>query len=402
MVSSAVAPGGAATATGSTGSSGSTGSPEQDRRRRRLRGPAVLGVLVITAAVVLALSASGDRAGRLDPRAVDRSGSRAVAALLEREGIEVVLAETTDAAVAAATRDSNLLLAEPEFLVEEQLARIAATGADLVLVGPGTVSLGALAPWATLGGGRSDDPVAPLCGLPTAVRAGSVELPGALYRAQSGPGVTLELCYPRGDEAGLVVRSESGLTTTLLGSDVPLTNSGLAEEGNAALALGLLGGRERLVWYLPSPADVPESAREGIGDLVPRGVLFGAAQLGVAVLVAALWRARRLGPVLAEPLPVVVPASEAVEGRARLYRRGRARGRAAQVLRGATLERLGRSLGVPVTATAATLVDAVGSAARRPPEEVGALLYGAEPGDDTALVQLARALEALEEEVRRT
>ena len=54
--------------------------------------------------------------------------------------------------------------------------------------------------------------------------------------------------------------------------------------------------------------------------------------LVVGVLLA-LWRGRRLGPVVTEPLPVVVRSAEVVEGHGRLYRRAGARERAAELLR---------------------------------------------------------------------
>ena len=52
-------------------------------------------------------------------------------------------------------------------------------------------------------------------------------------------------------------------------------------------------------------------------------------QLWLVVVLVALWKGRRLGPLVAEQLPVVVRASETVEGRGRLYRSRRARDRAA-------------------------------------------------------------------------
>ena len=63
----------------------------------------------------------------------------------------------------------------------------------------------------------------------------------------------------------------------------------------------------------------------------------------VAVL-AMLWRGRRLGPLAAEPLPVVVRSAETAEGRARLYQDGRSLDRAAATLRAAALTRLSARL----------------------------------------------------------
>jgi hypothetical protein len=97
---------------------------------------------------------------------------------------------------------------------------------------------------------------------------------------------------------------------------------------------------------------------------------------------------------------VVVRASEAVEGRARLYRRAGAREHAAETLREAARARLRPLVGLPPDAAPAEVVDAVTSRVRRP--GVGALLYGPPPGDDAALVALARALDECEGEVRRS
>ncbi|GDY74619.1 hypothetical protein SAV31267_041040 [Streptomyces avermitilis] len=78
-------------------------------------------------------------------------------------------------------------------------------------------------------------------------------------------------------------------------------------------------------------------------DLLPSGWLWGTLQLFIAAALAALWRARRLGPLVPERLPVAIRASETVEGRARLYRKANARDRAAAALRSTTRTRLAPS-----------------------------------------------------------
>lgn len=145
--------------------------------------------------------------------------------------------------------------------------------------------------------------------------------------------------------------------TVLLGSPDLLYNNRLASHGNASLALQLLGSRPHLVWYLPSLAD-PSAARsdegvdDGTGDersfvdLIPSGWLWGTLQLAVAAVLAAIWRARRLGPLVTERLPVAIRASESTEGRARLYRKANARDRAASSLRSATRARIAPLIGV--------------------------------------------------------
>ncbi|MCW2756877.1 MAG: hypothetical protein JWO46_623, partial [Nocardioidaceae bacterium] len=72
----------------------------------------------------------------------------------------------------------------------------------------------------------------------------------------------------------------------------------------ASLALQLLGSRPHLVWYLPSLSDTSatDSGSQSFFDLLPSGWLWGTLQLFIAAGVAALWRARRLGPLVPEKL----------------------------------------------------------------------------------------------------
>lgn len=98
---------------------------------------------------------------------------------------------------------------------------------------------------------------------------------------------------------------------------------------------------------------------------------------------------------------MTVPSSETALGRGRLYRRARAWGHAAAALRAGTAHRMAVRLGVPRSAGAPTLVDAVTRATHRPAEQVAGLLYGPPPADDADLARLAIELDQLESEVHR-
>lgn len=87
--------------------------------------------------------------------------------------------------------------------------------------------------------------------------------------------------------------------------------------------------------------------RRGFLDLIPSGWYWALLQLAFAAVLAAVWRARRLGPLVPEKLPVTVPAAETTEGHARLYEQAHARDRAAAVLRSATRTRLAPSSASP-------------------------------------------------------
>src|SRR5690606_1050452 len=113
------------------------------------------------------------------------------------------------------------------------------------------------------------------------------------------------------------------------------------------LALRLLGAEPRLIWYRPGLADADVEVPPSLGDLSP-GWVVPVMLLGlVTFLAAAVWRGRRMGPLVVETLPSIVPADETVRGRARLYARAGARLRAADALRIGALGRLARELGLP-------------------------------------------------------
>ncbi|MFE4395086.1 MULTISPECIES: DUF4350 domain-containing protein [Streptomycetaceae] len=368
---------------------------------------AVLAALLIGAAAVSALG-QDRRYPPLDPRSYDRDGAHAVVALLERQGLKAEF--TTDPATAPAGPDT-LVLPEPDLLDPAQLRAVAAARhRRLVLVAPGPAALTALAPGIRLSDDAGGLPYAsvrstpPECALTEAVRAGSAQQGGMLYTSGSrGTG-----CYPRAHGYPLVVlpAGDGDRDVVVLGSGTFLHNGELAKDGDAALALGLLGSQPRLTWHLPDySAPLPEGARtKSFGDFLPSGWHWAGYQLAVAAVLAALWRGRRLGPVVSENLPVVVRAAETTEGRARLYRRAKARGRAAEALRGATAHRLAPALGVPLQAGApdpdALCVALADRLSERPAGDVRALLYGPPPTDDAALLRLADDLDALERQVR--
>ena len=88
-------------------------------------------------------------------------------------------------------------------------------------------------------------------------------------------------------------------------------------------------------------------------------------QFALAFWSSAIWRGRRLGPILSERLPVTVRAAETVEGHGRLYYRLSARDRAAGALRAGSRQRLSRAFGHADDALA--LSAAVGARTGRDP-----------------------------------
>jgi hypothetical protein len=378
-------------------------SPDARRLWRAARVPLALALLILMASIANALVRGPAEGGTLDPRGVVPSGSRVLARLLEAQGVQVELVRTTAAAQEAIDRDgrTSLFVTRPNWLVPEQLRALRDVN-HLLLVAPGGEALDAVAPVLQPSGESDVGNRSPNCSLPAAQAAGVADMGGVLYRAKDGGG-NVQLCYAEGGQASLATVVGGGRTTTVIGTAAPFTNEKLDEDGNAALTMRLLGQQPRLVWYVPSLGDPSLRGQEqSFYDLVPSGWKFGLVQAAIAVLLLALWRARRLGPVVAEPLPVVVRSAETVEGRARLYRRAGARAHAAAVLRSAARDRLVPLLGLPPDADPHAVVDAVARRSGRPAANVGSVMYGSPPPDDAGLVRLADALDALEKEVGRT
>lgn len=328
-------------------------SPTARQVWTRSRGVALALVLLVVAAVAIAVVRSDARHGRLDPRSADPSGSRAVAELLADRGVDTRVVTTLDEAADAAGPDTTLLVAVPDLLTPRQQTRLRTatknSGGRTVLVASGIASVERLAPGVMADPANSlDSTLEPGCELPAAARAGSADTGGIRY---SSAHPEADECY-RSQRLPTLLRipapSGDG-DTVLLGAPDILLNHRLDEHGNASLALQLLGSRPHLVWYLPTPADATAGSEDekSFFDLLPSGWLWGTLQLFVAAALAALWRARRLGPLVPEKLPVAIRASETVEGRARLYRKADARDRAALALRSATRIRLAPSSASP-------------------------------------------------------
>ncbi|HEY5199884.1 MAG TPA: DUF4350 domain-containing protein, partial [Acidothermaceae bacterium] len=240
----------------------------------------------------------------------------------------------------------------------------------------------------------------PSCSLKAATVAGSAQLTGGGYTVPSGG----QGCYPDGgDGFALVTFATSGHQVTLLSDGTPLMNSSLGNDGNAALALGLLDTHADVVWLVPPQiAPVSSSGNASVESLLPSRLKLAFLQLVIAVIIIAIWRGRRLGRLVPEDLPVVVRQSETVRGRSRLYRRSHSLNTAADALRDGTRDRLGHRLGLGPRPQPGALVQAVAARVGQPAAQVEALLYGSTPADDLTLVTLAQALTALEQEVLRT
>jgi hypothetical protein len=203
------------------------------------------------------------------------------------------------------------------------------------------------------------------CGLPALrgvarVRAGS---PVALAVPPEGVG-----CFPVGGGHWLVARAEGAGALVVVGGPGAFVNRMLARDDNAVLAAALLAPRPgtQVTVVVPPPGG---TGRRGLWELLAPGAKGALAQLGLALVVAALWRGRRLGRPVPEEPAVAIEAGESVAATGRLLHRARALERAAALLR----EELRREVGDD-------------------PARLG-VPDGPPPADEAELVALAREVE---------
>jgi hypothetical protein len=389
----------------------STPTLRRSARRSAYWIGAVVFALVI-ALVTLALTGSAPPGDPLSPTNPAPVGSQALAEVLRDEGVTVTpstsLEQTREAAGSRA--ETTVLISDPDGLLSpDQLNEVAGLASSVVLVEPGFAALDALTP-GIAGAGAVSGPLESSSGSSTGDDAGGCRI-DAVSRTDtiagdgSGYRVTDEstpaaLCLGSGEDVYSLLSVEAdGTTRTILGIPDVLSNEGVIAGDNAALALGLLGGTENLIWYLPSFGDTGIDTPPTLAELSPPWVIPFTSLVFLVAIAAALWRGRRFGPLVIERLPVVVRASETMEGRARLYEKNSARLHALDALRIGAVVRLARECGLPRTASVDEVVATVASTTGRPEASVRALLRDTEPRTDADLVRLSDELLLLERTV---
>jgi hypothetical protein len=355
--------------------------------------------------ILAGLSPRGD-SNPLSTRNAAPEGARAAAEILRNHGVDVRqtdnLADTLSALEGADPTPSSgpggptlLLYDRNGYLDRAQLQALQQAAGKLVVVTPRFNTLSAFGSDIRPAGVVPDGvaTLEPGCRLDDPAAAGAVTAESAyLYQAS-------RVCYePTEGLGGLYASSDDG-RVVVLGSTRIISNRMLDENGNAALALRTLGGSDNLVWYLPGIADVAvEDTPKTLDELAPPWVAFLGPWLALVAVLAMVWRGRRLGPLVFEPLPVVVKAVETAEGRARLYHDAHAVDRAADNLRAGTLVRLARFLRLGPDAEPTAIIHGAARHLGRTPEEMARVLEG-RPRTESELVHWAQQLESLEKEV---
>ncbi|MCW2787194.1 MAG: secreted protein [Marmoricola sp.] len=366
---------------------------------RRHRAVLLIGTALVAAtAAALVGRGAPEYSGALDPSNSHAGGARAVARVLGHQGIEVDVVRSAAAlGRARIDRDTTVVVTSTWALGTRTADRVASTDAgEVVLVDP---EIGV----PTLFG--QDEGARARVASPVSARCSDPRFDGLTLRVDQATSYSTGSsgCFPVGGRATV---QPVGNGFVLLGAGDILANDQILRSDNAAVALRLLGQHDRLVWYVPDPDDNTVGDGLGIGPLLPRWLHPGLWLAGVAVLALVLWRGRRLGPLVREPLPVVVTAIEATRSRGRLYRKANDRAHAAESLRRAARSRIAHQLrlGRRADADPETLARDVADAGGLDLDRVHRLLVGQGPGPQTdkELTHLANDLAELIREVRRS
>lgn len=366
------------------------------RRTRTIVGWVIVFALVLLVAFVsIRVSASSPGArGALDPDGRDDAGALALAEILRDQGVEVSVFRSRAEARAALGDDTTLVMTNPYTLTDAGLRELIDPADRVVFLSTGThllnmIDIGDNAP-------GSSDAVSAGCDVAEFADVGTIR-PDRSFSPADG----VDACFGGDDGAAVLVDDRAGDHRVVVEGTRLFSNAYLAENGNAALALALLGQTDRVVWYVPSFADTDIEAEspDTLGSLTPPWVTPVILLLLAVGIAMAVWRGQRFGPLVAETLPVTVRASETMHGRARLTAQAADAPHAGQALRDGAQRRLARRLGLAVHAGADEVADAASDRLRIPRGTLQALLAGPLPSDDAALVDLARRLDELENAV---
>lgn len=392
---------------GAGGTSDAVTATPRRRYRRLLVWVAVVLAFGVLSAVLAGLTA---RSGvPLDPENPDPEGTQALASVLADQGVQVEVVRGTRALAQTDVTGATLLVQGTDLLAEdsgETVGRLAREAAVMVVLEPSDNVGDVLDLPVTVSDVRTGTGIAPECDSPLWRAGDELTGPSTLVEVTDGSPDAL-ICFPPsagfnlgGAQGGHLVQlpaTEERPRTVLLGIGGALTNAAITEDANAAAGLRLLGADDRLVWFVPTVSDLGQGPPQSLTDVLPRAVVPTVAVLGAALVTLALVRGRRLGPLVTEPLPVVIRSAETTQSRARMYHASGDRRRALAILQAAARRRWALRLGLPIATEPAALVQAVAAATGRHTDEVRPLLTDPTAPDDDTLVRTARALRSLDE-----
>ena len=361
--------------------------------RSRLWLWAALGAAVL----VLALFAGGPSGGRspLDPGSTSASGTKALMDLLGQSGATVDVRDTTPD---GSTPIALLMTDTTSAAMTEELQQWVDHGGTLVVTDPRSSFSAAPSGSTSVFGlvnaslARGNCQIAALHQVARlAPRAGGDEL-----NVPAGSSA----CFTDEQGAAFVVDTPTGQGHVVsIGSAGVLTNDGLGQEDNSVLAVDLLapqpGQPVAVLWGMTGGG----ARSPGLSSLISTGVRQAFVQVGLAFLVYAWWRARRLGSPVLEPQPVQIAGSELVSAVGNLLQQTRDPDRAARLLRADLRRRLAERVGLPPGAPAEVIAEVTAARSGVDRARVARAVSDIPVRTEDELLDLARDIDVIRTEV---
>jgi len=367
-----------------------TATASTSTRGGSARTPIVVGAVLLLILVVIALVAgdsdSSDSGPPLSPSSTAPDGTRGLVLLLDGLGADV----RTGGRVPNDDAQVTLLLNDK--LNGEDHDRIldwVSGGGTLVVADPSS----------SLSAPEADNSVFGLidrgtCSMPELADVNQLDV---RFSSTLSPERTRS-CF--GDESrAFVTSAQKGKGHIVsVGNANVFTNELLDHADNSVLAARLLVPAEGTVIEMLDP-NPPGSGRTTLSDLVPDRVFQAIVQLGIAFILYALWRSRRVGQPVTEPQPVAIAGSQFVRAVGGLHQRTHAADRAAATLRFDTRRAVCERFGVPLYTDVNTLAQMTAERTGLDRATVAAALGDTPVRDEGALVALGHSLDSIRQEV---
>ncbi len=355
--------------------------------------------LIAIALFMIVFNGAGQYSGpSLSPKDASPRGAKALAEVLRHQGVTVTATDGMAQTRSAVTDPANttiFVLDANGYLTAEALRELTGLSSHLIIMSPDFDQLVTVAPEVALAG-RVHGIVKADCALPFVQRAKSMDGTGTGFRV-TDPLANSTECFNSGDNVYSIIEVRSGgERITVIGTPQAFSNEYVLEDGNAAVALGLLGETQNLVWLVPTIDEAAAPGGATVAELTPLWVSSVVTLLIFAAIAAGFWRGRRFGPLVVEALPVTVRASETMRGRARLYQKSSDYLHTLDALRMGTIERLAAQCGLPKVATVDDVIRAVSHITKRQNAEIANLLRDVHPANDAQLIALSDELLKLE------
>lgn len=359
------------------------------------RWHSIVGTLLVVCSIAIIAwgTEPSTTSGPLDPDNPHPDGARALSQVLGQHGVDVEVVRSADEFDASDVAGATVLVTATDALGRSTVRRLQdhSGGAQVVIAAPN--------PGVTRALGVSGGTPVGLVTTSAACTTTTLPFDGLRVSVVAGVSYPGSGCFPAPGGGRLVTEPRPDLI--LLGAADVLTNEHIREADNAAVALRLLGRHDRLIWYVANLGDLGSADGVTLASLLPPWLAPALWLIGLTMVAVIIWRARRLGPLAVEPLPVSVKAIETTHSRGRLYRKAGDRAHAAAALRFAARERLRRRLHLPATAGDEVIADAVAARVPTPAADLRVLIDPSSPtpAGDRELIDLAHRLAALDEQM---